>query len=140
METNKEKTEYAKRLEMLTLHFNMTTRDLANMIGVNENTLYKINCGKSEISERTASRICYQLKEQKGVSVNRGWLLYGEGTMLDVKHNVLPYAADEEHHVAMAAEEPTEFCIDYKAKYFTLLEKYTRLQEEHSELLKKMLQ
>ena len=29
---------------------------------------------------------------------------------------------------------------DWKAKYLALLEKYTKLQEEHKELLKKMLQ
>jgi len=140
METNKERTEHAKRLEMLILHFNMTTRDLANMIGVNENTLYKINCGKSEMSERTASRICYQLEKQKGVVVNRDWLLYGEGTMLNEKHKVIPFDMEEERSTPIAAEEPSEYGTDWKAKYLALMEDYVKLQKEHSELLKKMLQ
>ena len=40
----------------------------------------------------------------------------------------------------VAAEESVDFGVDYKKKYFVLLEEYSRLQAEYSALLKKMLQ
>lgn len=41
----------------------------------------------------------------------------------------------------VAAEESVDFGVDdYKKKYFTLLEEYSRLQAEYNALLKKMLQ
>lgn len=139
MKTNKKKTEQAKRLELLTLQYNLTTRDLANMIGLNENTLYKINCGKSEMSERTAARICYQMEKQKGVVVNREWLLRGEGAMIDEKSSV-PYETEGVPASGMAAEPRLEEGTNYKEKYFALLEEFTGLQAEYNALLKKMLQ
>jgi hypothetical protein len=53
---------------------------------------------------------------------------------------VLPYATEEEGTMMMAAEEGVEYGTDWKGKYLALLEKYTKLQDEHKELLKKMLQ
>lgn len=135
---NEKMKEQGQRLQNLIIHFRITTRDLAKMIGLSENTLYKINSGLNEMSDRTAAKICYFLGREKGVSVNRQWLLTGEGTMLDEKE-VKQYERKEEP-MPDAAEETAEFGVDYKHKYFLLLEEYSRLQAEYSALLKKMLQ
>lgn len=128
-----------QRLQNLIIHFKMTTRDLAKMIGLSENTLYKINSGLNEMSDRTAAKICYFLAREKGVSVNRQWLLTGDGTMFEGKE-VKQYERKEEP-MPVAAEESVDFGVDdYKKKYFTLLEEYSRLQAEYNALLKKMLQ
>ena len=127
-----------QRLQNLIIHFKMTTRDLAKMIGLSENTLYKINSGLNEMSDRTAAKICYFLSREKGVSVNRQWLLTGDGTMLEGKE-VKQYERKEEP-MPVAAEESVDFDVDYKKKYFLLLEEYSKLQAEYSALLKKMLQ
>ena len=127
-----------QRLQNLIIHFKMTTRDLAKMIGLSENTLYKINSGLNEMSDRTAAKICYFLAREKGVSVNRKWLLTGDGTMFEGRE-VKQYERKEEP-MPVAAEDTAEFGVDYKQKYFILLEEYSRLQKEHNELLKKMLQ
>ena len=141
MEFNKERTEQAKRLELLTMHFNMTTRDLANLIGLNENTLYKINCGKCGMSERTAARICYHLERQKGVVVNRRWLLYGEGTMFDENLSSTQYTTEEEvHQPAIAAEEASEYGTNYREKYFALLEQYNELSRKYTAILERLQQ
>ena len=63
-----------------------------------------------------------------------------EGDMIDEKLSVLPYNTEEEQPVAMAAEDREEYGTDWKVKYLALLEKYTKLQDEYKELLKKMLQ
>jgi hypothetical protein len=73
------------------------------------------------------------------VVVNRQWLLTGEGDMIDEKLSVLPYATEEEGSMMMAAEDREEYGTDWKAKYLALLEKYTKLQDEHKELLKRLL-
>lgn len=139
MEGNVKTNTQAERLKLLTMRLKITTRDLSKLIGLNENTLYKINSGLMDISDRTASKICYFLEQEKGVVVNRQWLLSGDGDMIDEKHSVTPYDGQKET-IPVAAEESEVFCANYKEKYFALLEKYTSLQEEHSELLKKMLQ
>lgn len=135
---NKKMKAQGQRLQNLIIHFRITTRDLAKMIGLSENTLYKINSGLNEMSDRTAAKICYFLGREKGVSVSRQWLLTGEGTMLDEKE-VKQYEQKQEP-MPVAAEESVDIGVDYKKKYFLLLEEYSKLQAEYSALLKKMLQ
>ena len=137
---NKPLTE-RERIDALVFRLGISIRQLAKIVDMNENTFYHItDNSRFGISERTASKICYNLEKKMNVVVNRKWLLTGEGDMIDEKHSVLPYATEEEGAMMMAAEEGVEYGTDWKAKYLALLEKYTKLQEEHKELLKKMLQ
>ena len=137
---NKHLTE-RERIDALVFRLGISIRQLAKIVDMNENTFYHItDNSRFGISERTASKICYNLEKKMSVVVNRQWLLTGEGDMIDEKLSVLPYAAEEEGAMMMAAEEGVEYGTDWKAKYLALLEKYTKLQDEHKELLKKMLQ
>ena len=137
---NKPLTE-RERIDALVFRLGISIRQLAKIVDMNENTFYHItDNSRFGISERTASKICYNLEKKMSVVVNRRWLLTGEGDMIDEKLSVLPYAAEEESVMPMAAEEGVEYGTDWKSKYLALLEKYTKLQEEHKELLKKMLQ
>ena len=130
-----------ERIDALVFRLGISIRQLAKIVDMNENTFYHItDNSRFGISERTASKICYNLEKKMSVVVDRKWLLTGEGDMIDEKLSVLPYAAEEEGTMMMAAEEGSEYGTDWKAKYLALLEKYTKLQEEHKELLKKMLQ
>ena len=119
-----------QRLEQLIIHLKMNLVDLAELAGLNKNTLYHVGSGeRSEMTLRTAARICYQL-EKKGIVVNRDWLLDGVGEMIDEKHSVLPYEQEVEGGALIAAEEAAPYVEpDWKAKYFALLEKYTALLE-----------
>lgn len=137
---NKPLTE-RERIDALVFRLGISIRQLAKIVDMNENTFYHItDNSRFGISERTASKICYNLEKKMSVVVNRRWLLTGEGDMIDEKLSVLPYAAEEEGTVMIAAEDREEYGTDWKAKYLALLEKYTKLQDEHKELLKKMLQ
>ena len=137
---NKPLTE-RERIDALVFRLGISIRQLAKIVDMNENTFYHItDNSRFGISERTASKICYNLEKKMSVVVNRQWLLTGEGDMIDEKLSVLPYAAEEEGTVMMAAEDRENYDTDWQAKYLALLEKYTKLQEEHKELLKKMLQ
>ena len=137
---NKPLTE-RERIDALVFRLGISIRQLAKIVDMNENTFYHItDNSRFGISERTASKICYNLEKKMSVVVNRKWLLTGEGDMIDEKLSVLPYAAEEEGAMMMAAEEGVEYGTDWKSKYLALLEKYTKLQDEHKELLKKMLQ
>ena len=130
-----------ERIDALVFRLGISIRQLAKIVDMNENTFYHItDNSRFGISERTASKICYNLEKKMSVVVNRQWLLTGEGDMIDEKLSVLPYAAEEESVMPMAAEEGVEYGTDWKSKYLALLEKYTKLQDEHKELLKKMLQ
>ena len=136
---NKPLTE-RERIDALVFRLGISIRQLAKIVDMNENTFYHItDNSRFGISERTASKICYNLEKKMSVVVNRQWLLTGEGDMIDEKLSVLPYAAEEESVMPMAAEEGVEYGTDWKSKYLALLEKYTKLQDEHKELLKKML-
>lgn len=139
METNVKTNTQAERLKLITMRLKITTRDLSKLIGLNENTLYKINSGMMAISDRTAAKICYFLEQVKGVVVNRQWLLTGEGEMIDGENQGKPFVQTESRTPDMA-EEHTEEYKDYKDKYYTLLEEYSRLQAEYNAILKKMLQ
>lgn len=137
---NKPLTE-RERIDALVFRLGISIRQLAKIVDMNENTFYHItDNSRFGISERTASKICYNLEKKMSVVVNRKWLLTGEGDMIDEKLSVLPYAAEEEGAMMMAAEEVVEYGTDWKAKYLALLEKYTKLQDEHKELLKRLLQ
>lgn len=136
---NKPLTE-RERIDALVFRLGISIRQLAKIVDMNENTFYHItDNSRFGISERTASKICYNLEKKMSVVVNRQWLLTGEGDMIDEKHSVLPYNTEEESVMPMAAEEGVEYGTDWKAKYLALLEKYTKLQDEHKELLKKLL-
>ena len=137
---NKPLTE-RERIDALVFRLGISIRQLAKIVDMNENTFYHItDNSRFGISERTASKICYNLEKKMSVVVNRQWLLTGEGDMIDEKLSVLPYSAEEEGAMMMAAEDGVEYGTDWKAKYLALLENYTKLQDEHKELLKKMLQ
>lgn len=137
---NKHLTE-RERINALVFRLGISIRQLAKIVDMNENTFYHItDNSRFGISERTASKICYNLEKKMSVIVNRQWLLTGEGDMIDEKLSVLPYDTEEAGTMMMAAEEGVEYGTDWKAKYLALLEKYTKLQDEHKELLKKMLQ
>lgn len=137
---NKPLTE-RERIDALVFLLGISIRQLAKIVDMNENTFYHItDSSRFGISERTASKMCYNLEKKIGVVVNRQWLLTGEGNMIDEKRSVLPYDTEEEGTVMMAAEDREDYGTDWKEKYLALLEKYTKLQDEHKELLKKMLQ
>ena len=137
---NKPLTE-RERIDALVFRLGISIRQLAKIVDMNENTFYHItDNSRFGISERTASKICYNLEKKMSVVVNRQWLLTGEGDMIDEKLSVLPYAAEEEGAMMMSADDREEYGTDWKSKYLALLEKYTKLQDEHKELLKKMLQ
>ena len=54
---DRQKIAQAKRMEDLIVYLKTTTRDLAKLTGIHENTLYKICCAHNTISNRTAARI-----------------------------------------------------------------------------------
>ena len=116
-----------ERLQRLAEHLDMSVRGLAALTEMSEATLYHITDGTRDMSGRTAARICYQLEKKRGVLVNRDWLLTGNGQMLvDIKPAVPVSEA-----LSVAAEPETEIdSVNYKEKYFALLEKYTALLEE----------
>ena len=105
----------------------MSVRGLAKLSEMSEATLYHITDQTRDMSGRTAARLCYQIERKRGVLVNRDWLLTGKGRMLvDIKPD--EPAAEV---VPVAAEPETELDnVNWKEKYFTLLEKYTALLEE----------
>lgn len=126
--------EQKQRLEQLVIHLKTNLVDLANLAGLNKNTLYHVGSGeKSEITERSVARICYHLEKKRGIVVNREWLLHGTGEMIDEERSVLPYGQDEEQSSLMAAEEESEF--DYREKYMRLMEEYLALQKKYTALL-----
>ncbi len=80
---NKTLTE-RERINALVFRLGISIRKLAQIVGMNENTFYHItDNSRFGISERTASKICYNLEEKMHVIVNRQWLLTGEGDMLE---------------------------------------------------------
>jgi len=133
MKDNKENNGQGERLRKLVMHFKITTRDLAKMIGRSENTLYKINCGRSPLTEKTATRICYWLEKNKSVHINESWLLTGDGEMINEKPTTT-HKKDEDStptHIEKKNEEESE---DYREKYYKLLERYIDLQDRYYKL------
>ena len=125
------------RLNALAVYLDMSVRKLAQFCNLSTATVYHITDNSSFVmSERTASRICHQLEKQKGILVNRDWLLNGTGEMINKPLSV-PYSTDEEGGMPMAAEEQAPYGdTDWKAKYLDLMERYISLQHEYTELLK----
>ena len=107
----------------------VSVRGLATLAEMSEATLYHVTDGTRDMSGRTAARLCYQLERKRGVLVNRDWLLTGKGRMLvDIKPD-----APAAEVVPVAAEPEEEYDnVNYKEKYFALLEKYTALLEERN--------
>lgn len=135
---DEQKIAQAKRMEELIVYLKTTTRELAKLTGLHENTLYKICCAHSTISNRTAARICFNIEKTLGIVINRQWLINGEGPMLDKKLSTPPpYKSDEdEQPLPMAAEEGAEFgSPDYREKYMRLMEDYLALQKKYTALL-----
>ena len=123
------------RLNALALYLDMSVRKLAQFCNLSTATVYHITDNSSFVmSERTASRICRQLETQKGISVNRDWLLNGTGEMINKPLSV-PYT-DGNEKIMTATEETSPYDIDWKAKYLDLMERYIALQHEYTELLK----
>jgi activator of 2-hydroxyglutaryl-CoA dehydratase len=119
--------EQKKRLEQLTIHLKMNLVDLAKLSGLNKNTLYHVGSGeKSDMTERTASRIEYHVKKKLKVVVNKEWLLEGKGEMIIEE---TPSPSQETKTV----EKSTEQDIDWREKYYSLLEKYVKLLERPTE-------
>lgn len=118
-----------ERLQRLAEHLDMSVRGLAALAEMSEATLYHVTDGTRDMSGRTAARICYQLERKRGVLVDRDWLLTGKGQMLvDIKP-----AAPASEALSEAAEPDMEYDdVNYKEKYFALLEKYTALLEERN--------
>ena len=122
-----------ERLQRLSEHLDMSVRGLATLAEMSEATLYHITDGTRDMSGRTAARICYQLEKKRGLMVDRDWLLTGRGKMLV---NIKPDAPVAEvvnvAEVLPEAAEPEQELdnVNYKEKYFALLEKYTALLEE----------
>lgn len=122
--------EQKERLHQLSLRLGLTLRDIARIAGMSEATLYHITDQSRGLSDRTASKICYHLEREKGVVVNREWILTGEGEMIDEKHS-LPYM--EEDTQPRIGEDSK----DYREKYYELLEKYSELQDKYYKLIGK---
>ena len=118
-----------ERLQRLSEHLDVSVRGLASLAEMSEATLYHVTDGTRDMSGRTAARICYQLERKRGVLVDRDWLLTGKGQMLvDIKP-----AAPASEALSEAAEPDMEYDdVNYKEKYFALLEKYTALLEERN--------
>ena len=118
-----------ERLQRLAEHLDMSVRGLASLAEMSEATLYHVTDGTRDMSGRTAARICYQLERKRGVLVDREWLLTGKGQMLvDIKP-----AAPASEALSEAAEPDMEYDdVNYKEKYFALLEKYTALLEDRN--------
>ena len=123
------------RLNALAVYLDMSVRKLAQFCNLSTATVYHITDNSSFVmSERTASRICRQLETQKGILVNRDWLLNGTGEMINKPLSV-PYT-DGNDKIMTVAEETSPYDIDWKAKYLDLMERYIALQHEYTELLK----
>ena len=120
-----------ERLQRLSAELDMSIRQMAKLADMSEATLYHFTDGTRPVTDRAASRLCYQIKKKRGLLINRDWLLTGRGKMMvEVKPTVTentPVAAGSEGH-----EE-----TDWKAKYYELLEQHSALQAEHLELVKK---
>lgn len=72
-----------ERIDALVFRLGISIRQLARLVDMNENTFYHItDNSRFGISERTASKICYNLEEKMHVIVNRDWLLNGNGEMI----------------------------------------------------------
>ena len=124
-----------ERLQRLSEHLDVSVRGLATLAEMSEATLYHITDGTRDMSGRTAARLCYQLEKKRGLMVDRDWLLTGKGRMLvDIKPDAPAAEVVNVADVLPEAAEPDAGYdnVNYKEKYFALLEKYTALLEERN--------
>ena len=124
-----------ERLQRLSEHLDVSVRGLATLAEMSEATLYHITDGTRDMSGRTAARLCYQLERKRGLMVDRNWLLTGKGRMLvDIKPDAPAAEVVNVADVLPEAAEPEQGLdkVDWKEKYFALLEKYTALLEERN--------
>lgn len=122
-----------ERINHLTFYLNISIRQLAKIVGMNENTFYHISDNsRFGITEKTATKICNNLKKKLGVVVNRDWLLTGEGEM--IVPSTTPSPANE------VRKEPAQSEINWQDKYIALLEEHIELQREYTACLKKRMQ
>ncbi len=113
-----------ERINALILHLDIKIKQLAEIVGMNPNTFYHISDNsRFGISEKTASKISYNLKKKLGVDVNRDWLLTGEGEMI-VPNSAKPSLTNE------VPLESSRSNVIWREKYYTLLEKYVVLLEK----------
>lgn len=81
-----------ERIDALVFRLGISIRKLAQIVEMNENTFYHItDSSRFGISERTASKICYNLKDKMQVIVNREWLLNGVGEMILEQKDTSPH-------------------------------------------------
>ena len=132
----KARTQQRERLQDLAQRLGLTIRDIARIADLSEATLYHVTDETREMSGRTASRICNQLKQEKGLFVNRDWLLTGKGEMFDEKpiSNQKKDEINTQPHTEKKIEEDKK---DYREKYYELLEKYSELQDKYYKLIEK---
>lgn len=136
MEDRQKAIEQRQRLEQLIIHLKMNMVDLANLSGLNKNTLYHVGSGKkSQITSRSVARICYHLEKKLGNVVNREWLLDGTGKMID-EDNSVTYNQDEGQSLSSAIEDETDYTPqNYREKYLQLMEEHLTLQKKYTSLL-----
>ena len=81
-----------ERIDALVFRLDISIRKLAQIVEMNENTFYHItDSSRFGISERTASKICNNLKDKMQVIVNREWLLSGVGEMILEQKDTSPH-------------------------------------------------
>lgn len=123
-----------QRIQKLSIFLGISVRAIAKAVEMSEVTMYHITDGSRPITERTAAKISYHLERKYGVAVSWHWLMTGEGEMISDKPSVPQVEVEAEKD--KAAEDRSQY-IDYKAKYFALLEQYTELQGRYLSLLEK---
>ena len=111
-----------QRIQQLSLRLGMNVSDLATIAKMSKATLYHITDESRTITPKTAAKICYNLKREMGIEVNREWLLTGDGEMLNDSRSV---------DLLLASEDSEGFGTDRKAKCYTLLEQYT---DKHTDM------
>ena len=125
-----------ERLQRVADELDMSIRQLAQMAEMSEATLYHVTDGTREMTGRTASRLCYHIEKNRGLLVNRDWLLTGKGEML-VTLKPEPKKEAEEATPVAAKLSGLEVEHDWKGRYYQLLERYSELQAKYTEMLEK---
>ncbi|MFN3481222.1 MAG: helix-turn-helix domain-containing protein, partial [Thermodesulfovibrionales bacterium] len=69
----------ADRIKQIRQHFNLTQQAFARSVGISQSFLSELEKGKTEPSQPLILAICYRY------SINKDWLLTGEGNMLGTK-------------------------------------------------------
>lgn len=133
---NKTNLTPKQRIQELGFYLDLSSRALAQIVGINENTLYHITDESLGISPRTATKICFHLEKKKGVHINKNWLLTGEGEMINEKP-VVTQKKDEDNTPTSIEKKNGEDIEDYCEKYYRLLEEYNNLMKRYLKLIEK---